>query len=133
MAQFVERYYNNAPLVAHDIGYTGYLSNCQILDIAGLASHSVSAARRQGTFDSQWVGEAAREIGARIAISYEKPILPEAWEKVACWDTGAVRVAGDDKMCFYAVAPGTRDQLLSNLREFEDQLPPRVSVEYFDQ
>jgi hypothetical protein len=132
MARFVDRYYDDARIVLNDVGYVSYLSEGPILDLGGLASHSVAQARAGGEFDAEWVEGAAKDHGAEIAINYALEVIPESWDRVATWDTKGARVAVPGIVHFYALEPGAREELLKNLREFEDSLHPRVHVRYYE-
>ncbi len=131
MARFVQRHYQSEPLVLNDVGYVSYVSDGAILDLGGLGSHAVAKVRSEGEYSAEWVARAAEEHGARIAINYDISVIPDSWDKVASWNTGAVRVAGSDTVNFYALDPSARAELLANLRAFEHTLPRRVSVRYF--
>ncbi|MFP4248246.1 MAG: hypothetical protein ACLFU7_01230 [Armatimonadota bacterium] len=131
MARFVERYYQGEPLVLNDVGYVSYVSDGAILDLGGLGSHAVAKVRSEGRYSAEWVARAAEVHGARIAINYDISVIPDRWDKVASWNTGAVRVAGSDTVNFYALDASAREELRANLRAFEGTLPQRVSVEYY--
>jgi hypothetical protein len=131
MARFADQYYHDVPISLNDVGYVAYNVSGPILDLGGLGSHSVALARSNNEFTPQWVERAAEEHDVVIGIHYDLTVVPESWERVASWHTGATRVAGDETVHFYAIGPGTRDELLGNLREFESRLSPNVSVEYY--
>lgn len=130
MARFAEMHYRDAPIVLNDVGYVAYLVRGPILDLGGLASHSVALAKSNKQFDAAWVERAADRHGAVIGINYDLTVIPKGWDQVASWHTGARLAAGDDTVHFHAIQPGSRERLLGALVDFEDRLPPEVTVEY---
>lgn len=131
MARFAHRYYDGTRLVLNDVGYVSYATESPILDLGGLAAHEVAVAKSEGWYDARWVRQAAERFGAEVAIVYDLPVTPEAWDKVATWDTKSVRVGKPGVVQFYALKPGARDRLLAHLREFESTLHPRIEVTYY--
>ncbi|MGD9496129.1 MAG: hypothetical protein AB7Y46_07450 [Armatimonadota bacterium] len=130
VARLVQRFYQDEPLVIHDIGYVGYVSRGPILDIGGLASHEVAVAKSHGWVDQGYVVRAAREHGARLAISYAHGWVPGSWVRLASWRISDNRVAGSDTVLFFALQPDAAQALLTDLRSFEADLPDGVQVRY---
>lgn len=136
MARFIHRYYEGEPVVVHDVGYVSYLCDCPILDPLGLASHDVAVALSEGRVDEQYLTEAAREHGARLAISYRSdwiPTPPDAWIEIASWTIPERRSAGEDTTYLFAIEPDHAPTLLRRVREFEAEMPPPVEVRYADE
>ncbi|MEA3401564.1 MAG: hypothetical protein U9R79_10025 [Armatimonadota bacterium] len=130
VARFLHAHYDDAGVVLHDIGYVGYLCDCRLVDMAGLATRAVVMAKKRRAVAPELARRLALQNGARIAVSYDTAWLPEEWLRVASWRNPANRAAGSDTVYFLAVEPQAAGPLLRRLRDFEQRLPPGLEVTY---
>ncbi len=73
MARFVSGCCDGRPIVIHDIGYIAYLSDCPILDIAGLASHEIAVAKSHGQVDKAFVERRHSSNAWRATVARGSP------------------------------------------------------------
>jgi hypothetical protein len=128
MHRFVTEQYR-APVAVNDIGWVSYRNDQYVLDLWGLATPSVQAARATGGAD--WMETLARSRGVELAMLYRHwfPALPRNWRPVATLRLGGRPVtAAGDRVTFYATDPRAVPRLAALLTEFRRRLPPRVSL-----
>lgn len=137
MAMFLKDYYQGVGVGANDIGAINYFADIKCLDLFGLASMDVAAAKRKGVYDTQAIYETAKRHDVRIAVVYDKWFdinggLPPQWIKTGQWTIKDNRIVGDDTVTFYAVDTNEAAALGANLQRFTARLPPDVASRVFN-
>lgn len=127
-ALFLGRHYKEATVALSRAGAAGWLSDCSVLDLSGHASAEVLRYRLAGAWSRQALDNEARQQGARIAIVFEKALVPETWERVGTWRIPSTPVHGSDTLGFYAIQPSERAELERALDAFRERLPRTVIV-----
>jgi hypothetical protein len=138
MARFVHAYYPNGSIAANDIGAINFANDLHCLDLVGLGSAEVFAAKRSGLYTTDTIERIAAQDKVQIAIVYDSwftgqqkvywggPKLPPSWTRVERWRDPNPRKLGSDTVSFYAVEQGAAAPLRAHLAAFRDQLPPSV-------
>jgi hypothetical protein len=131
MGRFFERYYRGAAVAVNDIGAVCYLADVRLCDLWGLGTVEAARLRRSGRFDTAAIADLAARAGVEVAIVYEPWYrhyggLPPAWREVGTWRVGYNVILGGDTVTIYAVAPGSDERLMRNLRDFAGELPADV-------
>lgn len=133
MGLFVRSYYQGRAVAANDIGAINYQADIRCLDLLGLGTLRVGAARREGSYTTETMRKLAGEENVAIAIVFDRWFpagtqlaLPREWERIASWKISRNVISGDDTVSFYAIGASQKPILLENLRNFSGQLPPDV-------
>ena len=129
MARFMARYYPTERVALNDIGAVNYRSSIRCLDLQGLASNEVAQVRRRHIPTRDDLRALSEQFGCRIAVIYDRWFpqgRPAGWEPVGEWKIPNNVICGDNRITFYATAPGTADALAQNLERFSHELPPGV-------
>ena len=134
MGNFLHQHYSSATVAANDIGAISYFRNGKVVDLWGLATLEVAKSRKLGYWNAPFLDSISRVKGAGIAIIYDSWIgssLPRSWKKISTWRIQDNVVAGDDIVSFYAIDPREEPELERKLREYQNQLPATVRVDYY--
>ncbi len=139
MALFLRQHYQGQAVAANDIGAINYIADLRLLDIAGLGTPEVAAARINRVFTSALLERLARDRGVKIAVAYKRWLLefeglagpPTQWIEVAKWRIPNSLVTGEDTVNFYAVDPSEAPRLRQHLEAFSARLPPQVQQTVF--
>jgi len=137
MGLFLNQYYPQTLVAAHDIGAITYLSpNLRLLDLAGLGSAEITRYIKEGRFTNQMVEELSNAKDVKIAIVYNPvpsfyehfrgDIIPPNWIEVANWTIKGNIVLGAEVVHFYAVDPSEQSKLRTSLSAFQAKLPEEV-------
>lgn len=130
MGLFFREFYSGEPVAANDIGAVSFLHGGPLLDLVGLATMPVAAARRARVYDAAMMTRFAEERGVRVAILYEgwfgKSGVPPGWRKAGQWTIPNRVAASHETVAIYAVAPGEDARLRESLRRFSARLPAAV-------
>jgi hypothetical protein len=131
MGLFLSEYYQGATVAAHDIGAINFLADIKCVDLAGLGSMEVAAAKRESGYFSQEIFESARNK-AKIAIVYDEILeryvrIPPEWIQVGRWAVTDNVALGHHVVSFYAVDPTEKDRLAANLQDFSSHMPKSVA------
>jgi hypothetical protein len=130
-ARFLHTYYNDASIVANDVGAISYFTNVQCLDLAALGSDEVADLVLDGNLTRATVAQAARNHHARIALVFksrlfsstsEPDIIPQDWIEeghIAYPDVPDLNAT-----YFMAIDPVEAAPLRQHMLEFFPQLPP---------
>jgi len=140
MARFVHAYYPQGSIAANDIGALNFENDLHCLDLVGLGSAEVFAAKHSGLYATNSIERIAAQDKVQIAIVYDSwftgqqnvywdgPRLPLSWTRIERWRDPNSRKLGSDTVSFYAVEKGAAGPLRAHLAAFRDQLPPYVIV-----
>jgi hypothetical protein len=131
MARFVKRYYDGRTVALNDIGAVNYGADIRCVDLIGLGTRAVAAAKLAGVYDTQAIAAITAARRTNIAIVYTpwfRPFggLPAEWKEVGRWTLRRNVICGDATVSFYAVDPGERSRLAESLRQFSPLLPGNV-------
>ena len=139
MARFVHNYYPNGNVAVNDIGAINYFNDVHLLDVWGLGSPLIAEAYLTGRYTPQLLQQVALEHDSDLIIIYDiwfrrrpgeiKDEIGTNWVKVATWRIPDNVVASEDTVAFYAINEVRAATLEANLRAFESELPPEVTVE----
>jgi hypothetical protein len=121
------------PVAVNDIGFVSWRNDHDILDLLGLASLEVQAARRVSD-DETWVMPLMRRRGVRVAIVHDQPWmlerLPDEWQLAGTMTLSRRPVnVGGVTVSFFGVDRDMRDRLRAWLVEFRTQVPTGVRVD----
>ena len=140
MARFLTAYYPGATIAINDIGLINFTTNFHCTDLWGLANSDVFAARRAGTYSTDFLSEETAQRGVEIAVIYDAwfsnntktitpgPAIPASWIRVRRWRAPQLEQLGDRTVSFYALTPGEAVRLKTHLEAFEKSLPSDVAV-----
>ncbi len=130
MRRFVADFWRQ-PVAVGDLGWVSYHNPSYVLDLEGLGSEEVRKMRKAGTFDSARIDELARLHQVSLAMVYDGRVtglIPSSWAKVAVLRTSVV-ACPSDKVAFYVVNPGQREELVKKLKLFKAGLPSGAKIE----
>ena len=124
---FLARYQQPGATMIVDLGAVAYLSDLRLVDLGGLGSLDV-AQLMLGDLD--WTPDVYRRLAAthdvHVAIDVQGPLpLPPEWIRVAAWESP------DQEVDFFALDAAATARLVHDLREYERDLPPRVTLRVF--
>lgn len=132
---FLKNYYTGENIAANDIGAINFLADIQCLDLWGLNNMSVAQAKRENTYNTEFIRKITHNHHIKIAVLYHHWYddfggLPPEWTKVAEWSITDNVVCGDDTVTFYAVDPTAKKDLAFNLKQFSLTLPSDVGEKW---
>jgi hypothetical protein len=116
-------------VAANDIGAINFLADIRNLDIYGLGSREVLAAKNEGHYNHAAISRLTADRD--IAIVYDEWLIggiPAEWTRVGQWTISDNLVAAYPTVSFYAIQPGEREGLARNLAAFSAALPGDVAV-----
>lgn len=125
MAEFIQRYYNTAPIVANDIGAIAYYSQSHLLDLWGLGSLETASCIIDHTMTPEITAELAEQKHARVALIYDNDHMPAGWVKVGEWTLNSPTVV-ESTVSIFATDPQETGPLVAHLRAFARELPADV-------
>ena len=140
MGLFLKTFYSTEQIAANDIGAIHFLADIQCLDLWGLSSMEVARAKKQNSFDVEFIDLITKSHQTKIAILYDRWFdpyggLPSEWIKVGEWTIQNNVVCGGETVSFYAVDTSEKDHLIQHLREFSRRRPEdvirKIGTEYF--
>ncbi|MCP4548844.1 MAG: hypothetical protein GY835_20515 [bacterium] len=131
---FLQAHYPGQMAVIGDLGAASYLGGRPYLDLMGLASPEVAAARKAGNLTPAFVDSLAARIGASVAIVHDRifaDIVPETWVKTGEWVVENNVILGDETISFYALDGSGTVELREYLIEFASGLPTGIEVRLY--
>ncbi len=140
MGLFLKTFYSTEKIAANDIGAIHFLAEIQCLDLWGLSSMEVARAKKQNSYDVEFIDLITKSHQTKIAILYDRWFdayggLPSKWIKVGEWTIQNNVVCGGETVSFYAVDTSEKDLLTQHLRGFSHSLPKdviqKIGTEYF--
>lgn len=126
-ARFLKKYYQDAKVVANDIGAICYFTDIHLLDFEGLGSKEVVPFRmRPVGIDDQFerfLMSYTAHNGYQLAIAYEEWLqghTPENWKKVAVLTiSGSNALLGEDHLYIYSIDPHIHNALKEQVENFK--------------
>lgn len=134
MGLFVQKYYNNKVVAVNDIGAVSYLGTSRIIDLWGLGNNDVAKSKIEKYYSTPYLQELIQKENVSLAIIYNSVFdhqLYDNWVKVAEWTISDNVVCAGNTIVFYAVHQDKAHLLRQDLKEFQAQLPRKVSVTYY--
>lgn len=131
MGRFVHRYYNQAPLVATDIGAICYLAQPHLIDAFGLATLEVAKAKMNNTYSFYFVDSLCRKKGVEAAVIYSNKIDTTLWHKAGCWIISNNAVCVKDTVDFFGLNLPAAHKIQREMMDFQSLLPKSVRVFYY--
>lgn len=137
MARFLHKYYNKSKIVANDIGAITYFTEIHLLDTFGLGSLGVAKIRESdhGKFHREnqklrnYVKNYTNSQNFDIAIVYDSWLkMPDNYKFAGDWTIQNNYICGNPEVSFYAVKPEHFPVLISNLENFNKEIPKEVKV-----
>lgn len=140
MARFLNIYYTREPIAINDIGLINFRNDFHCLDLTGLASAEVFAAKHSASYSTHILDHIASTQKTEIAVIYDSwfseeqkislggPSIPPSWIRVERWKVPQQEQLGSDTVSFYALSEGGAKILKTNLYEFDKTLPMDVKV-----
>jgi len=133
MGRFLARYYNGRGVVVNDIGEVSNQHRGALLDLFGLGSYRVLAARRAGAFSSSFVSNEVTRIDAPVAVVYSdywRRQIPQEWTLVGSWHIShAAGNLGSSTVDFWATNSNSVDELRRHLWDDRAELPAGEGLE----
>ena len=129
IARFLRQEYSGAQVAVNDIGAVSYFADFRPLDLFGIGSNEVVAARMDHNFGRQWLEKTAASRNLDIAVLYEpwfRDELPPSWIRVGEWEIQENVVCAQPVVTFFAATPEKAARLARSLARFDAQLPDRV-------
>jgi hypothetical protein len=125
---------DQGPVALNDVGAVSYFDGVHVVDVWGLVTREVAAARTSHAYTTERMDEICRAHGVRVAAIYdawfdgrECPKPPPSWTRVGTWRIADNVVCGSNVVTFYAVAPAEAAPLRARLAEFAGSLPSGVT------
>ncbi len=137
MGRFLAEFYHGQPVALNDIGAATFMSDIELLDLAGLANVEVVRAKLNKSYDIDMIEKLSETRNLRIAIIYDSWFpkgMPPKWIRVGQWKIPDNTICGSDTVSFYAVNIQESIYLEKNLKTFSPKLPEAVieSGRYID-
>lgn len=131
MARFLAEHYDGQAIMVNDLGWVAFLHDGPVLDLAGLGSHAVVRAQKEGRLDRAFVEEQVAAQGTEVAVVFERYFggaIPSGWVRVGRWCLDGPAVTNGDR-CVAWYAPADRaGRLHDELQSFTASLPPGVTA-----
>ena len=140
MAGFLHAYYPQAAVAANDIGAINFRNNLHCIDLVGLANSDIFAARRTGSYSTQFLDRETASHDVKVAMIYDSwfspqskvlfsgPAVPASWIRVGRWRIPQQQQLGSDTVSFYALTPDQVSLLAAHFHEFKSVLPSEVTA-----
>ena len=131
MARFLAEHYDGRAIMVNDLGWVAFLHDGPVLDLAGLGSHAVVRAQKEGRLDRAFVEEQVAAQGTEVAVVFERYFggaIPAGWVRVGRWCLDGPAVTNGDR-CVAWYAPADRaGRLHDELQSFTASLPAGVTT-----
>lgn len=134
-AKFLHAYYNEAEVVANDIGAVTYFTDIHLLDTAGLGStETIPFNENKRKPDPAFEYFLTRYTADRkydIAVIYEtwlKPYIPKNWKKAAVLKIKNPVTVARDEVSIYSINNAALPELKENIRKFKWNRNVQVTV-----
>jgi hypothetical protein len=134
MAAFVQRYYRGSTVGVNDIGAVSFLAQAHVIDLWGLAHHTIYKARLAGQFDTKLLQRVCDEEKVQMAMVYDEWFvgnlgLPPNWRRVGFLRIENNLVCASGVVSFYAVNAAAAAKMTREFREFAACVPADVHLE----
>ncbi|MEO8797320.1 MAG: hypothetical protein ABI551_05495, partial [Polyangiaceae bacterium] len=130
MALFVRTFANDSAVALNDIGAVSYFTDAKVVDLVGLASPRIAAARGMrldGPLPREVIAEETTAANVRLAILYDDwfvGTLPPTWRRIGALKIPDNHVCAKDTVSFYATHETDEAMFREDLRAFARKLPP---------
>jgi hypothetical protein len=125
MGLFLREYYSGKDVALNDIGAVNYLADLRTLDVLGLGSIEIAHARRNGSFNKDFVSDIVLKNNVEIVVifrRYFEEVIPSEWIEVGRWVVPSNNVT----VSFFAPNASLEEDAIVNLQDFSRQLRPTV-------
>lgn len=134
-AQFLHTYYNDAKVVANDIGAISYFTDIQLLDVVGLGSvETIPFNGNEVVFDERFKNFLTKYTAQnkfQLAIVYEHWLngqIPDSWKKVAELSIDENLNAAGKMVSIYSIDEKGFITLQENIRNFNWNKNVKVDI-----
>src|SRR5690606_22346734 len=82
MGRFLDEHYDGRGVLVNDLGWVAYLHDGPVLDVAGLGSHPIVRAQKEGRLDRAVVEAEAAAQGTEVAVVFDRwfaDAVPGGW------------------------------------------------------
>lgn len=121
-SKFLKKYYDNQPVLVHDIGYLAFTTNVKIYDIAGIATLDVAETKtKKFHFAPGFIEAQQKKYGFKVGVFYDifaNNGMPKNWIKAGDWTINHNRICGLSKINFYAIDSSNYLILQQQLKEY---------------
>ena len=131
MGRFLAEHYDGRGVLVNDLGWVAYLHDGPVLDVAGLGTHEVVRAQKEGRLDRATVERLAATQGTEVAVVFERyfgGVVPTGWVRVGRWCLDDPVVTNGDRCVSWFAPPDRAERLHDELQAFTASLPPGVVV-----
>ncbi|MBK6276570.1 MAG: hypothetical protein IPF58_18640 [Saprospirales bacterium] len=134
-SKFLKKYYNNQPVLVHDIGYLAFSSEVKIYDIAGIATLDVATTKtKKFHFKPGFIESQQQKYGFKVGVFYDifaNNGMPKNWIKAGEWTINHNRICGLSKINFYAVDSAQYFVLKQQLKDYEPSVNKNVEQKFY--
>lgn len=134
-ARFLHTYYNDAKIVANDIGAVSYYTDIHLLDIAGLGSkETIGFNENKKQFDQNFqnfLTQYCTDNKYQVAIVYEiwlQGFVPKNWKKAGVLKIKDPITVARDEVTIYSIDNSNLVQLKENIRKFKWNQNVQVTI-----
>lgn len=131
MGRFLAEHYDGRGVIVNDLGWVAYLHEGAVLDLAGLGTHEVVRAQKEGRYDRAVVERLAADQGSEVAVVFERYFsgaIPVGWVRVGRWCLDDPVVTNGDRCVSWYAPPAGAARLHDQLQSFTPSLPAGVAV-----
>jgi hypothetical protein len=135
MGRFLAEHYAGRGVLVNDLGWVAYLHDGPVLDVAGLGSHPIVRAQKDGRLDRAVVEAEAAAQGTEVAVVFDRwfaDAVPGGWVRVGQWCLDGEAVTNGDRCVSWYAPPEGATELRRNLESFTPSLPDGVTVQLTD-
>lgn len=139
MANFVSEYYNDKSVACNDIGAIAYYSDCDLIDLYGLANNDVALAKIENRNLSEVYNKLLKDKKCELIIVYDNwfygnTSLPTEYVNVCTWESQVPIEIGEEVVTFKTLKNNV-ENLKVQLKEFINSKylgNPPFKVEYYE-
>ncbi len=134
MADFLRKNYNDAWVIANDIGAITYFTNIHLFDTYGLGTAEVAKLRKDdhGSFGvnkklTDYIQKSTADYD--IAVVYDSWVkLPDGLSKAGSWTIKDNYICGSPTVSFYSIRKANLPELERNLTMFRSAMPKDITI-----
>lgn len=134
-SKFLKKYYDNKPVLVHDIGYLAFTSDVKIYDIAGIATLDVAATKTKKLHHKpEFIEVQQKKYGFTVGVFYDifaMNGMPKNWIKAGEWKIDHNRICGLSKINFYAVDSAHYLILQHQLKDYQPYVNKNVAQKIY--
>lgn len=133
MSEFLQKYYNNSPVILNDIGACCYYTNIYLTDLVGIADRDIVNLRLNKQFQADKVDELIKSRKSQIAIIYSQgfaDLIPSNWTIVATMTIQNNIGCAYDTVTFFSISQDIvqTELLRKNLLDFIPKISNDISI-----